>query len=150
MSLTPYLWPALALAGAGAILDIKDRRLPNWLCGALALLAVLGLALSGDQSQIPSALLHAATALIVGMGLFSVGAIGGGDAKFYAAGACALPLASAVPFLGWTSLAGLLLLVGMMIFRLIVGRSAKALSLKGWSVPYGVAIAAGLAVTLLN
>lgn len=148
MSLAPFLWPALAIAGLGAVLDVKDRRLPNWLCGALAAASVGGLLLSGQQALVPEALLHAAAALVVGLVLFRLGAIGGGDAKFYAAAACALPLPAALPFLGWTSVVGLFLLMGMVLGRLAFG--PKSLSLKGWSVPYGVAIAGGFALTLLN
>lgn len=146
--MTLFLWPALAIAGVGAVLDIKDRRLPNWLCGVLAAASVGGLLLSGQQTLLLEALLHAAAALAVGMVLFRLDIIGGGDAKFYAAAACALPLSMALPFLGWTSLVGFLLLVGMLFGRAVFKR--KSLSLKGWSVPYGVAIAGGFALALLN
>jgi len=144
------LWPALALAAFGAFLDWRERRLPNWLCAALAVAAGAGLAISQGVGLLPWALLHAAIALVIGMVLFALGAFGGGDAKFYAAAACAIPATSAaqpVALLGWTSLAGLVLLVFMMILRRTRKRTLSEGLLKGWEVPYGVAIAAGFFLT---
>ena len=148
------IWPALALAAFGAFLDIRERRLPNWLCGALFVAAGAGLAFSQGWTMLPWGLLHAAIALVVGMGLFALGAIGGGDAKFYAAAAFSLPAVPAsqpIALLGWTSLAGLFVLIAMMIWRRTRnrGESRRLLQLKGWGVPYGVAIAAGLWLTFL-
>jgi prepilin peptidase CpaA len=95
-------------------------------------------------------MLHAAIALGVGMLLFATGAIGGGDAKFYAAAALAIPaspIAGPLAMLGWTSAAGLVLLIGMAIGRRMLGRPGSFM--KGWQVPYGVAIAAGFLLTHL-
>jgi len=147
----PALWPALILAVFGAVMDVRERRLSNWLCIALGLAAGAGLALSGGVELLPWALLHAAIALLIGMALFALGAIGGGDAKFYAAAALAIPatsLAKPMALLGWTSVAGLLLLVGMMIWRRVRERGASRGLLKGWALPYGVAISSGFTLTL--
>jgi prepilin peptidase CpaA len=142
------LWPALAAAGLGALLDAKDRLLPNWLCAVLAVVAAGGLVLAEGSGAFPSALLHASIALIVGMILFRFRIIGGGDAKFYAAAALAVPLGDALYFLGWTSAAGLVLLLGMVIGRRFLPSTRGGPVLRGWEVPYGVAIAAGFALTL--
>ena len=150
MSASILLLPAAAIAAAGAFLDIRDQRLPNWLCAALALAALAGLAFSQGAALLPWAFLHAGIALVVGMLLFRLGAIGGGDAKFYAAAACAIPaspVAGPLALLGWTSAAGLALLIAMAIGRRILGRPVF---LKGWAVPYGVAIAAGFLITLFR
>lgn len=147
----PALWPALILAVFGAVLDMRERRLPNWLCAALALASGAGLVLSDGAALLPWALLHAAVALLIGMALFALGAIGGGDAKFYSAVALAIPATSVarpMALLGWTSLAGLLLLAGMMIWRRTRKSPASKGLLKGWEVPYGVAIASGFIFTL--
>lgn len=144
MTFTIWLLPAAALAAAGAYLDIRHRRLPNWLCAALALAAATGLALSAGAGVLPWAVLHAAIALIVGMALFATGVVGGGDAKFYAAAALAVPaspIAGPLTMLGWTSAAGLILLITMATGRRMLGRTGSFI--KGWEVPYGVAIAAG-------
>lgn len=142
----PALWPALALALLGAVLDIRTRRLPNWLCASLAVAAGAGLALSQGPALLPWSLLHAAIALIAGMLLFRVGAIGGGDAKLYAAAACAMPLGKAHLLLGWTSVAGLCLILGMMMMRAITRTGEPASLLRGWKVPYGAAIFGGFAI----
>lgn len=147
MTPDPWLWPALIAAGFGAILDIKERRLPNWLCAVLAVASAGGLALTGSASAVPWALLHASIALIVGMALFRFRVIGGGDAKFYAAAACAIPLSNAPYFLGWTSAAGLVLLVVMAVGRRFLPASRGTPIFRGWEVPYGVAIFAGFSLT---
>ncbi|MXP41611.1 peptidase A24 [Altererythrobacter soli] len=148
MSFAFALLPAAVLAAAGAYLDIRHRRLPNRLCAALAVAAAAGLALSAGAGALPWALLHAAIALVIGMLLFALGAIGGGDAKFYAAAALAIPaspVAGPLALLGWTSAAGLVLLITMAVGRRMLGRPGSFL--KGWEVPYGVAIAAGFLLT---
>jgi prepilin peptidase CpaA len=146
MTPDPALWPALAVAGLGALLDLKDRRLPNWLCAALAVAAAAGLAYSAGPEILGWAFVHALLALAVGMVLFRFGAIGGGDAKFYSAAACAVPLSQALPLLGWTSVVGLGLIIVMLVMRAAKRGGKDALKLRGWSVPYGVAIFGGFAL----
>lgn len=148
MSFDPVFGPALLVAGLGAALDIKDRRLPNWLCAFLALAAAGGLVASEGVPSLPWSLLHTAIALVAGMVLFKLGMIGAGDAKFYAAAAAAIPLDKALTYLGWTSAAGLALLVVMVLARLVRPGSRKLSNLRGWSVPYGVAIFGGFVLTL--
>ena len=150
MNLDPAFGPALAAAGIGAVYDIKYRRLPNWLCAFLAIAAAGGLASFEGLKALPSSLLHASIALIAGMVLFKLRMVGAGDAKFYAAAAAGFPLAQALPFLGWTSVAGLAVLLVMMAGRLARPASRQGAVLGGWSVPYGVAIACGFALTLLT
>jgi prepilin peptidase CpaA len=142
------LWPALAGAGLGAILDLKDRRLPNWLCALVAISGAVGIGISAGPAIVPWTLTHAALALAVGMVLFRLGWIGGGDAKFYAAAACAVPLNQGLYLLGWTSACGLALLLVMTIVRLARRPGGGLTSLRGWSVPYGVAIFAGFGLLL--
>jgi len=147
MTPDPALWPALAAAGLGAFLDLRDRRLPNWLCAVLAVAAAGGLAYSAGFETLAWAFLHAVLALAVGMVLFRFGAIGGGDAKFYAAAACAVPFGQALVLLGWTSVVGLGLIVVMLLMRAAKRGGKDALALRGWSVPYGVAIFGGFVLT---
>jgi prepilin peptidase CpaA len=142
------LWPALAAAGLGAILDAKYRLLPNWLCSVLAIAAAGGLVLAEGTKAMPWALLHASIALIVGLVLFRFRIIGGGDAKFYAAAACAVPFGEALYFLGWTSAAGVVLLLVMIVGRRLMPSTRGTPILRGWEVPYGVAIFAGFVLTL--
>jgi prepilin peptidase CpaA len=82
------------------------------------------------------------------MVLFRVRIIGGGDAKFYAAAACAIPFGEALYFLGWTSAAGVVLLLVMIVGRRLMPSTRGTPILRGWEVPYGVAIFAGFVLTL--
>lgn len=138
---------ALALTGLyAAWSDLRHRRLPNWLCllVATAGLAQL-LALSGAGGA-GSALLHGALALAVGAALFTLGGLGGGDAKYYAAVACWFPLASALQLLMAVSLAGLVLALGWLTMQRLQHRPADRANSDFALVPFGVAIAAGAVV----
>lgn len=145
------VWPLIACACLGAAIDLKERRLPNWLCLLSAVIAVAYTALANGTDGLTSALLHCGAALIIGMGLFRIGFVGGGDAKFYAALSFAFPLSLALPFLGWTSLVGLVLVLAMMLFR-GVRRAAmdREVAVLKFTVPYGVAIGGGAIITLLR
>lgn len=146
---TVLLATSLALAAAGLVWDFRWQRLPNVLCVLLALSSLASVIILETPSAAVGNFIHAATALLVGMILFRLGMIGAGDAKFYAAAALGLPLARALPFLGWTSVAGLLLLLGMVALRL-AGRDMGPRDAKGRVLlPYGVAIATGLWLTQL-
>lgn len=96
-----------------------------------------------------SSALHALAALVVGIGLFAAGFIGAGDAKLYSTAAFALPLGEALPMLGWTSVTGLGVLIAMSIVRRARGLPLRKDG-KGFSVPYGVAIAGGFWITTLT
>ena len=74
----------LAFALGAGFLDLRTRRIPNWLnvAGALAALALAGL---GGKSHLLSPLLGLGAALGVGFVLFGLRMLGAGDAKFMAA-----------------------------------------------------------------
>jgi prepilin peptidase CpaA len=87
--------------------------------------------------------------LIVGILLFSLGWVGGGDAKLLAAAALWLGFESLVPFLAYVAVFGGALAIAILAYRSF---PATALPLPGWAarlhakggaMPYGVAIAAG-------
>ncbi|MFN4038004.1 MAG: prepilin peptidase [Erythrobacter sp.] len=145
--LEPALWPALALAALGAGLDIWQRKLSNVLCLTLAAASVGAVVYLHGPGLAMWGFVHAIIALIIGMALFKFDIIGGGDAKFYAAAALGvpgLPMASPFALLGWTAASGFLLVFAMMASRVVRKGASRQGLLKGWSVPYGVAIAAGL------
>lgn len=134
-----------SIAATGAWLDIRYRRLPNWLC-AFALLSGIGFGLAtAGVGAVGSGLLHGVAALAVGAGLFALGGIGAGDAKYYAALAVWLPLGAAPLLIGLVGLAGLLLVLAWLPWRLRAVRAGR------WSsredafarLPYGVAISCG-------
>lgn len=142
------LWLA-ALTLTGGYFDLRYRQLPNWL-SLLCLVSGLAcvLALTGWQ-DVPSSLLHGVMALLVGIGLFAMGGIGGGDAKFYAALATWFPLRDAPALLAAVSVAGLLIVACWFLWRARLSRKGRR-QVKGTAfdgVPYGVAISLGAMTT---
>jgi prepilin peptidase CpaA len=142
------------LAATGAWLDIKTRRLPNWLCLLTAAAGFATIAALDTPAWPWSGPLHAAGALAVGMALFAAGLIGGGDAKFYAALALWFPVGSAPLLAASIGLAGLVLLIIIFAMRrFFVAKAAGAPTLGPdfHKLPYGVAIAVGaMALALLQ
>jgi prepilin peptidase CpaA len=129
---------ALALAIA-AIGDWKSRTIPNWLNGAIALLAIpfwwsVGLSLW------PGVAIHLAMAGAV-FALFAIafrlGAMGGGDVKMAAALALWLPLTGVVKLLVIMSIAGGVLTIAMLAAHRIAKSAGQP------EIPYGIAIAFG-------
>lgn len=130
-----------AITAAACYFDIGRRRLPNWLCGVTLLTGLAFHALAGHPAGLGMAALHALIALFVGMALYAAGAIGAGDAKFYAALAAWFPLGLGVVLLLSVSLCGLVLVTVWFIWR----RRKRGLRKDDVfaKLPYGVAIAIG-------
>lgn len=145
--------PVVALSIAGlyaAWSDIRWRKLPNVLCLAVAAMGTVAVAYSGGLSLVASSLAHAALALTIGIGLFSLGAIGGGDGKYYAATAAWFPLAAGMTLLLWVSLAGMGLFIIWFAWRRLRGIKVRARATEdSEKFPYGVAIAAGSVLAAL-
>ena len=135
----------------GGLSALTTMRIPNWI--SLALIAgflpaafVVGLPLT----QIGIHFGVAFAALLVGMGMFALRWIGGGDAKLMASACLWLGLQGSGMFLLYTGLIG-----GLFCLFLIFARfqfRAFALVGPGWvntlmepkgDIPYGVAIAVG-------
>jgi prepilin peptidase CpaA len=144
------VFPALAIVAA--LKDATSYTIPNWISVALlaafapaALVAHLPLVVVGISLAVAFA------ALLAGMGMFAMGWIGGGDAKFMAAAALWLGWSATPSFLLVTALCGGGLAVTLLALRSVwlrplvhngpawVGRLASP----GADVPYGVAICAG-------
>lgn len=135
------------LAGLGLAacwFDLTQRRLPNWLC-LLVLLCGTGVTLAiAGASALPWHLLHAFIALAIGIGLFALRVIGGGDAKYYAANAIWFGMDSALRLLVSVSLAGLVVLIIWALSRRLHGLRAFSRGHDDTSkLPYGAAIAIG-------
>ena len=145
----PAFLVLLALMATGAWLDVKQRRLPNWLCLAVVISGGIATTILGGGGGLLSAAIHLVIALVVGMGLFRLGMIGGGDAKFYAATALWFGLAEAVRLLMSVTILGVVLLGAFIVFN----RTSRAFKKDREraqgdfaKLPYGVAIAAGALV----
>ena len=147
----PFLVVLPALVIVGGLKDLTTMKIPNWISVALIVAffpaaLLLGLA--------PGAIgMHAgvaALALLIGMGLFAAGLLGGGDVKLMASACLWLGPAGSGAFLLWTAAIG-----GLFCLALLAGRAwlqPRAAGCTGWfarlmtpkgDIPYGVAIAAG-------
>lgn len=168
---TELLFLALAVACAllGAIFDIRSRRIPNF----ITLPAILtGLALHlilGGWQQLGWAALACLICGSIFLVFWLAGGMGAGDVKLMAAVGCLAGMPGVAYLLIWTALAGGVMAIGLALWRgrlkdmvLNVGALAlhhrteglkphpslnvgNALTLR---LPYGLAIAAGSAVTL--
>jgi prepilin peptidase CpaA len=127
-----------ALLLTAAIGDLRTRTIPNWLNGAVALLAI-GWWWANGWSLWPDVALQIGIALVVFLifaGLFALGAMGGGDVKLIAALALWLPLVPLARMLMAMALLGGALTLGMLIRHRWVRAEGRP------EIPYGVAIAA--------
>jgi len=143
-----FVFPvAMAYAAAMDLLTMKiPNRLSLGLCAAFFLIAPI----AGLTWQ--AALTHLAVGsgmLLVGIALFSLGWLGGGDAKLLAAASLWLGLDPLVSFLAYVAAFGGGLALLVLAYRSV---PAGALPLPGWAarlhaknegMPYGLAIAAG-------
>ncbi len=135
-----------ALCLTGAWLDVRHRRLPNWLCALTAIAGLVQAAILVHEPAAPlwSFALHGLVALVVGMGLFALRWIGGGDAKFYAGIACWLPFGKAPMLLVSVALAGFVLLLVWFTVRRFQGKKIVVRESEGAAkLPFGIAIALG-------
>ena len=148
--MTPAIVTLAALvlfALAAAWTDVTTRRIGNRL--VLACLVVgLGIATwSGGIENLGWHVAHAAVALVIGMVLFAIGAMGGGDGKFYAAVAAYFPLQLGLQLGIAIALTGFVVLVVWFVWRQAT-RSRRTPEDDGLfsRLPYGVAIGAGAVV----
>jgi prepilin peptidase CpaA len=143
------LFPA-AVIFAG-IRDLTTFTIPNWISLAIiALFFPVALITHLSLPHLEGAVLVGLAALVLGVGLFALGWIGGGDAKLLAASALWMGWPAVLPFLIWTSVAGGLLSVALLASRKVAGYYPLGgpawfgrLMQPGGPAPYGLAIAAG-------
>lgn len=144
------VFPALAIVGA--LKDLTSYTIPNWV--SLALIGAFPVAALAVGAPLGDVGLCAATGfvgLLMGMGMFAAGWIGGGDGKLFAACALWVGWPAALPFMLYTGLAG-----GALTFAILGLRSGwlapavaggpawlRKLGTTGGDLPYGVAIAIG-------
>ena len=132
----------LVLLGA-AWSDIRSFRIPNGYPMALLLLFVPLAALQIGFPEIWWHLAHFAVALAIGMLLFAIKWVGGGDAKLYAAVAIWFPLDQAPMLAMFTGLSGLVLAIVYFLRRKLASSDAQKAKAKDRRIPYGVALALG-------
>jgi prepilin peptidase CpaA len=133
-----------AVVAVGSWTDARLRRIPNWLCLLNLVLGLAWMLLAAGWAGVGAAALHVVGALAVGMVLTALGVLGAGDAKFYASMAAWLAPGRAIWLLVSVALAGLILLLGFMVWRLARRSKAQADDKSDFAkLPYGLAIGAG-------
>ena len=149
------VFPALVIVGG--LHDLITMKIPNWV--SLALIAAffpVALLIGVAPMDVAVHVGVGVGALLVGMGMFAAGWIGGGDAKLLAASCLWMGVSGILPFLIWTGLAGgafcLLLMTARQYFPMVAPTASQ-----GWvvnlmqpkgDIPYGVAIAVGALLAL--
>jgi prepilin peptidase CpaA len=143
--MSPFVPILAAAALMAAVCDVRARRVPNALTGALA---VAGVSVAGATSGVPGVVVALATLAVLlaaGTYAFAQGWFGGGDIKLLAAGCCGLSPALAVDFLVYTALCGGLLSVYALATsqRMVTALITRQLPQTGQRLPYAVAAAGG-------
>ncbi len=149
------LLPALLLAAA--CWDIASFTIPNFIQAALIALFLLFVVATGmPAASFGGHLLAGFIGLVAGFTLFSLGYIGGGDAKLFACASLWLGLAALPSYALIASVLGGGLTLALLSFRSLP--LPGVLARQNWvmrlhnpaaGVPYGVALAAGaLAIVL--
>ena len=131
--------------------DLTTMKIPNWISGLLILgFFPAALVVGVPLTEMAIALGVGFAALLVGMGMFALRWIGGGDAKLMASACLWLGWTGVAPFLLFTALAGggfclLLIAVRSQLQPYVAnapGWLSRLMQPKG-DIPYGVAIAIG-------
>jgi len=150
LTLPILIFPALVITAA--LRDVVSYTIPNWISAALiAGFPVAALAQGLPLQTVGINLGVGVAALILGMFMFAMRWIGGGDAKLFAAAALWLGWPAVPMYLGVTGIAGGAVAVGLLSLRspLVAGYVVNSpawlrrLAEPGENVPYGVAIAVG-------
>lgn len=128
----------LAPLAVATVIDIRTRRIPNWLTAGAAAFALA----SAGWDGLPASALGAVIAGVAGLvlAIAARGGFGMGDVKLMAFAGAAVGAGAALPFLVLMALAGGAIAVAAMLFS---GAGRRA------TIPYGPAIALGCAATLL-
>ncbi len=160
--MNPYIsWPVFAMVATAAAIDVRTRRIPNWLTlPSLAAGVVVNTVASGWLG-----LAQSVEGIVLAVGMVGVlcwiRAMGLGDLKLCAAVGAWLGPASLVFALVVTAMAGGILAIGYAIWRgnlgVVLGRTANislpdpakgfnAYHADGLTIPYAPAIATGVLV----
>jgi len=134
-----------------AVVDIAQRRIPNWTVIALIVTYVVAVLLRVSPSVWYCGLAAAAITFVVTYGLYHFGVIGAGDAKLMSAAA----LFAGLQGLGLFALVTVLVGGGMAVAVIMLNprRAMRGLTAAGRAegsgrgIPYGVAIASGAVIS---
>ena len=141
------LWAQLLLVAillGAAAQDIVQRKISNWLCLAVILAAVAAAIAIGPTFALWQNALCFVLLLALGTPLFAAGWLGGGDVKLLAALGLWANFAVILPLIACILIGG-----GVLAALSLAVRGARA-ARRAKGVPYGVAIAVGAAIVLLQ
>jgi Flp pilus assembly protein, protease CpaA len=130
--------------------DLVTMKIPNWISLALVAAFPVAALLAGlTPADIGLHFAVGVAALLLGMAMFALNWVGGGDAKVLAAGCLWMGLSGSLMFLLYSALAGGVFSLALLTARKIApsypgvpGWATRLLEPKG-DIPYGVALAAG-------
>lgn len=132
------IWPPLAslvaLLALAAVIDVRERRIPNWLTGGVAALYPLYVLASPTPIAWLAALAVAGAVFLTGLVLFARQLIGGGDVKLIAALTLWTGLDHLMLFALVTSLAGGGLALASVWYRRWQGVIDAHIAALGWQL----------------
>jgi len=150
VSVHPLVFVFPLLVSFAAVSDLLTMTIPNRLSIALALAFFALAPVAGlGWSDILGHMGACSAVLLCGILLFSMGWLGGGDAKLLAAASLWFGFEHLVEFLAYTAAFGGVLAAAILAYR---NTPAGAFPLPGWAarlhakgggMPYGIAVAAG-------
>ena len=141
------LWAQLLLVAillGAAIQDIVRRQISNWLCLAVIATAIVAAIVIGPTLALWQNGLGFVLLLALGTPLFAAGWLGGGDVKLLASLGLWANFAVILPLIACILVGGGVLAAISLAVR--GGRTAR----RAKGIPYGVAIAVGAAIVLLQ
>ena len=155
MHFTPIVLAFAYLLLAAAAVDFARQRIPNWIVLAVVALFLVQAARHAGEVAWVNQVGASAALLLAGLGLFSLGELGAGDAKMIAGVSLWAGFLAILKTLLLIGVAGLLFAGLLLLARRMLpwpswdphDRRPKAL-IEGGGVPYGVAIAAGALISL--
>ena len=109
-----------ALLAIGAIIDVRSRRLPNWLTASVVFLYLPYVWFSPSPVDWQGALMVGGTCFVVGFALFAFNFMGGGDVKLISGVALWAGLDFIAMFLLVTGVTGGLLSIYSLLHRRLV------------------------------
>jgi prepilin peptidase CpaA len=139
----------LLILTIASVTDVKHRRIPNWTVLALIVLFIPWILVRPEVSVLLS-LASFAIFMAAGIVLYAFGIWGAGDSKLIAAVALFVGFDRMLQFAFATAVFG-----GILALMIVLSNTAWLMAMLGkkesvHTVPYGVAIAVGAALTVLR